>query len=186
MKTLWIDKHIDYDGTQLRSLFAYMGFELLGNSVVGFRGRCNVSPEHMVDGEDLLQKAKICGSDMVHFIFEIFDEKLITGVFVQRLFASIVQNKILEKTNGQISLTRKGDDLYWSSKKLSISIATHSPQSILIHFAMNITNEGTPVSTCSLSDFEIDPVAFGKELLESFAEEFKDIQSATWKVKPVL
>lgn len=186
MKSLWIDKAINYDGTQLRSLFAYLNFQLLGNSIVSFRGECNVSLDHMVDGEDLLQNAQICGSDMLHFIFEIFDEKLITGVLVQRLFASLVQNKITLKTNKKFSLTRDGDDLYWDSKKLSISIATHSPQSILVHFAMNISNEGTPVPTCSLSDFGIEPMEFAKELLIDFSEEFKNIQEATWKVKSVL
>src|SRR5690606_8767219 len=127
MKSLWIEKPIKYDGTQLRSLFAYLNFQVLGNSVVGFRGACDVSLDHMVDGEDLLQNAQICGADMLHFIFEVFDEKLITGVLIQRLFAAIVQNKILLKTNNKFSLTREGDDLYWESKKLSISIATHSP-----------------------------------------------------------
>jgi hypothetical protein len=189
MKTLWIDQTIKYDGTQLRSLFAYLDHQILGNSVVAFRGACDVSFEHMVDGEDLLQEAQICGSDMLHFIFEIFDEKLITGVFVQRLFASIVQNKIMEKctknSNGKISLKREGDDLYLDDAKLSISIAAHSPQSILVHFAMNISNAGTPVKTSSLEDLMIEPTEFAKELLKDFSEEYKNIQEATWKVKPV-
>jgi hypothetical protein len=190
MKTLWIDKTINYDGTQLRSLYAYLEHQLLGNSVVAFRGACDVSFEHMVDGEDLLQKAQICGSDMLHFIFEIFDEKLVTGVLIQRLFASIVQNKILEKSKGKIQLKRTGDDLYFldtagDDRKLSISIAAHSPQSILVHFAMNISNEGTPVKTCALKDFDIDHQELAKELLKDFSEEYSNIQEATWKVKPV-
>lgn len=185
MKTLWIDKTIDYDGTQLRSLYAYLEHNTLGNSVVAFRGACNVSFDHMVDGEDLLQRAEIRGSDMLHFIFEIFDEKLITGVLVQRLFASMVQNKILSNSKGKFSLMRKGDDLYLEDRKLSISIATHSPQSILVHFAMNISNEGTPVKTCALSDLNIETTEFAKELLKDFSEEYKNMQEATWKVKPV-
>lgn len=185
MKTLWIDQIIKYDGTQLRSLFAYLDHQVLGNSAVAFRGACDVSFEHMIDGEDLLQQAQICGSDMLHFIFEIFDEKLITGVFVQRLFASIVQNKVQEKSKGNFFLKREGDDLYLNDAKLSISIAAHSPQSILVHFAMNISNKGTPVKTSSLEDLNIEPVEFAKELLKDFSEEYKNIQEATWKVKPV-
>ncbi|MES2769707.1 MAG: DUF366 family protein, partial [Bdellovibrionota bacterium] len=158
MKTLWIDQTIKYDGTQLRSLYAYLEHNLLGNSVIAFRGACDVNFDHMVDGEDLLQRAQICGSDMLHFIFEIFDEKLISGVLIQRLFASMAQNKILQKSKGQILLKRDGDDLYLDDRKLSISIAARSPQSILIHFAMNISNEGTPVKTCSLQDLKIEPV----------------------------
>lgn len=183
MKTLWIEKTINYDGTQLRSLYAYLEHKILGNSLVAFRGACDVSFQHMVDGEDLLQRAEIRGSDMIHFIFEIFDEKLITGVFIQRLFASLVQDKVFEKT--KTKLTRNGDDLYLNDKKLSISIATHSPQSILIHFAMNVSNEGTPVKTCSLNDLGLDAQEFAKELLVDFSQEYKNIQEATWKVKPV-
>lgn len=185
MKTLWIDQKINYDGTQLRSLFAYLDHQVLGNSVVAFRGGCDVSFDHMVDGEDLLQKAQICGSDMLHFIFEIFDEKLITGVFVQRLFASIVQSKILDKSKGKFSLRREGDDLYLNDAKLSISIAAHSPQSIMVHFAMNVSNEGTPVKTASLQDLNIEPTELAKELLKDFSFEYQNIQEATWKVKPV-
>lgn len=185
MKTLWIDQTIKYDGTQLRSLFAYLDHNILGNSVVAFRGACDVSFEHMVDGEDLLQKAQICGSDMLHFIFEIFDEKLITGVFVQRLFASLVQNKVFEKSKGKFFLKREGDDLYLNEGKLSISIAARSPQSILVHFAMNVSNAGTPVKTSSLQDLNIEPTDFAKELLKDFSDEYSNIQVATWKVKPV-
>jgi hypothetical protein len=185
MKTLWIDQQIKYDGTQLRSLYAYLEHQVLGNSIIAFSGPCDVSFEHMVDGEDFLQKAQICGSNMLHFIFEIFDEKLVTGVLVQRLFASLVQNKIFDKTKGQIQLRREGDDLYLQDKKLSISIAAHSPQSILVHFAMNISNEGTPVKTCALKDFGIDYQDLANELLKDFSEEFTNIQQATWKVKPV-
>lgn len=185
MKTLWIDKTMDYDGSQLRSLFGYLDHNILGNSVVAFRGSCNVSFDHMVDGEDLLERAEIRGSDMLHFIFEIFDEKLITGVLVQRLFASIIQNKVLEKSKGKFVLRRSGDDLYLDDKKLSISIAAHSPQSILVHFAMNVSNEGTPVKTCSLKDLNIETTEFAKELLKDFSEEYQNMQEATWKVKPV-
>lgn len=185
MKTLWIDKTINYDGTQLRSLYAYLEHNVLGNSAVAFRGACDVNFDHMVDGEDLLAKAQICGSDMLHFIFEIFDEKLITGVLVQRLFASLVQNKIYNKTKDKVLLRREGDDLYLDDKKLSISIAANSPQSILVHFAMNISNKGTPVKTCALDDFKIDHQDLAKELLKDFSEEFENIKQATWKVKPV-
>lgn len=185
MKALWLDKKINYDGTQLRSLYAYLEHNVLGNSVIAFRGSCDVSFEHMVDGEDLLMQAQICGSDMLHFIFEIFDEKLVTGVLIQRLFASIVQNKIQKKTKGKINLLREGDDLYLDGKKLSISIAASSPQSVLVHFAMNISNDGTPVKTCSLQDFNIEHQELAKELLKDFSDEFENIQQATWKVKPV-
>ncbi len=186
MKTFFIEKEITYDGAQLSSLFAYLNYEIMGNSIISFIGPCDVNFEHMVDGEDLLAKATICGSKMLHFIIEIFDEKLSTAVSLQRLFASIVRDYIFEKTSGKFSLNRKGDDLFWNNKKLSISIATTSSRSCMIHFAMNVSNAGTPVPTCSLEDFQISPYQTAKDLIESFSQEFNGIQEATWKVRSVL
>lgn len=181
MKTHFIDKSIKYDGSQLHSLFAYLNHNILGNSIVSFFGACDVSLEHMMDGEDLLQNAKICSDEMVHFIIELFDESLTTGVFAQRLLASIIQNYIFKTKN--IFLRRDGDDLFWEDKKLSISIAAPSQRSIMIHFAVNTTNKGTPVKTCSLEDLKIDKTTFTKDILELFKTEFMAIKDATYKVK---
>jgi hypothetical protein len=185
MKSYFIDKNIKYDGTQLRSLFAYLEYQILGNSIVSFIGPCDVSFEHMVDGEDLLAQSPIRGSEMLHFIVEIFDEKLSTAVSLQRLFASIAKDYISQKTNQKFPLARDGDDIFWEKKKLSISIATNSSRSMLIHFAMNISNEGTPVPTCALKDFGLSPTETAKNLMELFSTEFQKIQEATYKVKSV-
>ena len=114
----------------------------------------------MVDGEDLLAKAEIRGDEMLHFIIEIFDRDLFSGVALQRLFASIVTDHLnIAGINGLggKELHRKGDDIYLEHKKLSISIATKSPVSTMVHFAMNVTNKGTPVPTLSLEDLGVDP-----------------------------
>ena len=95
-KTFWIPKKIKYTGEQLSSLFAYLNYGVLGPSAVAFIGPCDISFANMKDGEDLREKAVIAGHEMLHFIFEIFDERLITGVFLQRLFAAIIKD-LLEK-----------------------------------------------------------------------------------------
>jgi hypothetical protein len=183
MKTKWIEKSLKYDGTQLRSLFAYSNFELSGDSVVAFRGACDISFDHMVDFEDVLQKSQICGSDMIHFIVEMFDRNLREGVFAQRMLASIIGDYIQEKS--QKKLRREGDDLYLKDKKLSISIATKSPISTLVHFAVNVSNSGTPVPTCCLEDLGMNPETFVKDILNLFAKEYESIVFATQKVRPV-
>lgn len=183
MLTKLIDKKLKYDGSQLRPLFNYLEHNLLGDSCVAFVGACDVTFDHMVDGEDLLEKAQIKSDEMLHFLFETFDTQLITGVFLQRLFAEIVQNLIFKKT-GQL-LARSGDDLYLNEQKLSISIATRSTNSVLVHFAMNVTNAGTPVKTLSLQDLKIEPQSFAKDLLKLVSDEYLDIKKATYKVKCV-
>lgn len=188
MQSLFIPQNFAYDGTQLSSLYAYLNHNILGPSIVSWRGQCHISPEHMVDGEDLLANAEIAGDEMLHFIVEFFDRDLFSAVSMQRLFAAIVRDYLqeasveLQKKN---HLIREGDDLYLGDRKLSISIATRSPVSVMIHFAMNITNEGTPVKTLSLEDLKLKPEVVAEDLMKRFKAEFESILKATMKVRPV-
>lgn len=181
MITKFLTARLKYDGTQLAPLTNYLKHQILGDSAVAWIGPCDISFEHMMDGEDLLEKSKIQSDSMVHFIFEIFDRELVTGVFLQRLFASLVQSWVFQK-NGKF-LVRSGDDLYLGKKKFSISIATRSSNSVLVHFAVNVTNKGTPVETCSCEDLKIDPKEFAKDLLALIQKEYVNIREASYKVR---
>lgn len=186
MKTKWLKQTVTYDGTQLRSLYAYLQHKILGDSAVAWRGACEVSFDHMVDGEDLLDRAAICGSDMVHFIIEVFDQKLMSGVLLQRLFSSIVRDVLYELSpQKSLEILRLGDDLYWKNKKLSISIATSSPVSTLVHFAVNVSAKGTPVDAAGLDDLKVEPQKFAEKALEALKEEYESSLEATRKVRPV-
>jgi hypothetical protein len=190
LKALFIDKQFIYDGSQLRSLFAYLEHGVLGTSVVAWQGPCNIPFSHMVDGEDLLAMAKIEGNEMLHFIIEVFDRGLFSGVVLQRLFASIVRDYLQKAASSLLQeqgkvLDRFGDDIFLDDHKLSISIATKSPVSVMIHFAMNITNEGTPVKTLSLQDLMLDPKNVANELMSILAKEYFEIVEATQKVRPI-
>lgn len=176
-----------YTGEQLRPLYAYLEHGILGNSVVSWIGPCAVDSEHMVDGEDLLANAKIEGSEMLHFIFEIFDQTLVSGVFLQRLFATIIRDILVELSPIKgVQIQRKGDDLFFNSGKLSISIATKSTSSVLVHFALNVTNLGTPVKTSCLKDLKVDPEKLAERALKSISREYLDIVEATYKVRTFL
>ncbi len=182
MKAKYIDQKMTYDGSQLKSLFAYMNYELPGDSVIAWRGPCNIPDDKIVDGEDLLQKAEIRGNEMLHFIVELFHEPLVSAVSFQRLISAMAQQILIQEGH---SVLREGDDLYVNEGKLSISIAAKSPMSSMIHFALNITNEGTPVKTASLSDLNINPEDFAKKMLDAITKERESIQFATVKVKPL-
>lgn len=172
-----------YDGKQLRSLFNYLRHGLLGDSIVAWIGPCNVGVDHMVDGEDLRANAKIEGARMVHFVIELFNCDLLAAVALQRLLTSIVADELGRLTkNPELKLRRDGDDLYLEDRKLSISIATVSPVSALIHFAVNVTNEGTPVPTLSLQDLHVEPRTFVESVLPTFTKEVESIRIATQKV----
>lgn len=186
MHHYWHAEAEAYDGTQLRSLFAYLRFGLLGDSIVSWQGACSVSPEHMVDGEDLRQGAIIAGDHMLHWLVEIFGLELTGGVALQRLLASLLIDE-LRKFSPLPALTdglrREGDDIYLEHKKLSISIATSSPVSTLIHFAVNVDNRGTPVPTLALADLGVSAEALARSVNARFAAEFESIRAATQKVR---
>ncbi len=188
MKSLFIDKKFTYDGSQLRPLFAYENYKILGDSIVAWIGPCNITLDHMVDLEDKIENAQICGDEMVHFIIEIFGSDLTAAVSLQRLFASIAKDYIQLETKNKFSLVREGDDIYLidqGKKKLSISIASKSSVSSMIHFAMNVVNEGTPVPTACLDNLGLDGQILAKKLMSLFVEEYVSIMMATKKVIPL-
>ena len=185
MKNLFITTNHAYDGTQMHSLHAYLNHRLMGNSIISWVGPCHVSFTHMLDGEDLLEQSAIQGDLMLHFIIEIFEKDLFSAVSLQRIFASICKD-VIESEKPGTHLVRQGDDLYFKDQKLSISIASPSPVSTMIHFAMNVVNRGTPVKTAALKDdFSLDPKMIADKVMKRFADEFESIQLACFKVKGI-
>jgi hypothetical protein len=209
MKTYYISNKIKYTGEQLKPLYAYMNHGILGDSIIAWQGGCDIPWHHMVDGEDLRAQSPIAGDHMLHFLVEVFRVDLFSAVSLQRLLAAIVKELLLEKvvstqdaagSSVAQQFRRSGDDIYWDNKKLSISIASQSVTSCQIHFALNVSNEGTPVPTCSLNDFlvhsravslgssseqgvAIDVCEFAHNVMGKFCEEFLSILEATQKVR---
>ncbi|GAB4423769.1 MAG: DUF366 family protein [Chloroflexi bacterium OHK40] len=182
------DREITYDGRQLSPHWIYRQFDLLGDAAVGFIGPCNVDLSEMVDIEDVKAQSPIYSPRMLHVIAEFFANELHTTVYCQRLL--IVTAKELLERMTERPITRKGDDLYLpradgSPGKLSVSIATASATSTLIHTGFNVETEGTPVPTIGLAELGVEPAAFGEELLRRYAEEVEDIWLARCKVRAV-
>lgn len=186
LKSQFINQEFTYDGSQLRSLFGYLSHGVQGDSVISWVGPCDISNDHMVDGEDLLAGETIAGARMVHFVIERFGHSLAAAVGLQRLFASIVTDLFREHVDDPETagmFRREGDDIYFGPGKMSISIATVSPVSALIHFAVNVTNEGTPVKTASLDDIDFPPEEFARQAMKRLADEVASIDEALVKVR---
>jgi hypothetical protein len=182
VKTKYIDNKIDYDGSQLKPLYGYLNHKLAGDSILAFEGSCDVSLDLMVDLEDLVVNAEFKSDKMLHFFVEIFRTDLVAAVSLQRLLVAIVQNILLRSGH---NLKREGDDLYFNEKKLSVSIASGSSVSVMIHLGLNITNEGTPVPTCSLKDFGLEAKPLALIVMNEFSAEYSSIVEATQKVRPL-
>jgi hypothetical protein len=179
---------IRYDGRQLAPHWIYRHFDLLGDAIVAFSGPCRVDLGEMVDLEDVKADAPIYSPLMLHCIAEFFQPDLELAVYRQRLLI-ITAKELLEEMVKQ-PVQRRGDDLYLTREdgtpgKLSVSIATASPTSTLIHTGFNIKTEGTPVPTVGLAALGVETDAFAAELLRRYAAEVQDIWLARCKVRAV-
>jgi hypothetical protein len=191
MKLLFVPTPIPYTGNALASHWAYRNFGILGDSIVAFMGPCQVDETAMVDLEDVLNHDAIYSKHMLHFIIELFGPSLREGVLVQRLFSSIVQNRI-NADQAAFDIQRRGDDLFYQDVlKLSVSICTVSPVSVLIHTGLNIDAADAPVQAAGLhselawedTPQRIEP--FASACMRTLLEEWEDIHRSCCKVRPV-
>lgn len=184
MKTQLIDKEIKYEGWQLAPHWIYKNFKMQGDAMVAFIGECEVKLTEMVDIEDVINNEPIYSKSMLSFISEQFNIGLVEGVFRQRLLICVIK-EALEKRGFKI--TRNGDDLFFEGKKLTVSIATKSVNSILIHTGINIDSTGAPVKASGLtSELKINNIReLAQEILKNYSEEIDDIVLASTKVRGV-
>lgn len=185
MKTLFVDKEIKYIGSQLAPHWIYKNFKIQGDAIVAFQGECRVDLSEMVDIEDVINNEPIYSKCMLSFITEQFGINLSEGVLRQRLLMCIIKELLEEKG---IVVVRNGDDLMIDGRKLSVSIATKSITSVLIHTGLNILSEGAPVKASGLqSELGITDIKqFALDVMKKYAEELEDINYACTKVRGVV
>ncbi|MEW6541307.1 MAG: DUF366 family protein [Bacillota bacterium] len=177
---------LEYDGSQLSSLWALRGFNLQGDSIVTFRGPCRVDLDALVDIRDRLDRAPIYSPDMLHFIVEHFDLDLEKTVCRQRLLMVIVKDLVGEMTG--VSLRRLGDDLWAGNRKLSVSIATLTPVSTMIHAGLNVDTTGVPVPAVGLGELGLDEDSIwslAQRTSYGYADEMRSCILARCKVRGV-
>ena len=180
MKTHAVPGRVDYDGTQIHSLWAYRTYGLHGDSLVAFQGSCEIPFSNMVDLEDVRAKSRIASPMMLHFIAEHFDLDLEKAVLRQRLLAAIVRDEL----GGEVR--REGDDLFLGPGKLSISIATLTPVSSKVHFGINIERAlDVDVETRSLRDLGVDATDLARRVLAQYAAQIDGIHDARTRVRGV-
>ena len=184
MKTKLIDKEIKYEGWQLSPHWIYKNFKIQGDATVAFIGECDVKLGEMVDIEDVINNEPIYSKSMLSFISEQFNVGLVEGVFRQRLLICKIKEAL--EARG-IFVVRSGDDLFVDGKKLTVSIATKSLTSILIHTGVNIDSTDAPVKACGLTnDLGITDIEkFALDVMKNYSEEIDDIILASTKVRGV-
>lgn len=184
MKIKYIDDEVKYIGSQLAPHWIYKNYNMQGDSIVAFCGECEVKLTEMVDIEDVINNEPIYSKSMLSFITEQFNVNLVEGVFRQRLLICIIKEE-LEKRG--VFVVRNGDDLMIEGAKLTVSIATKSQTSVLIHTGINILSEGAPVKACGLTSELgiVDIKEFANTIMQRYSDEIEDIVLASTKVRGV-
>ncbi len=191
MQSLFIEKEIKYIGSQLSPHWIYKNFHILGDAIVSFIGEMDVKITEMVDIEDVITDSPIYSKKMVSFIIEQFGMSLSECVVRQRFLICIIIEELRKILGDRYKIRRSGDDIFVNidgkDKKLSVSIATKSTTSALIHTGLNIDPEGAPIDACGLStDLGITNVEeFAKNVMRRYIEEDTEILEATCKVRGV-
>jgi hypothetical protein len=179
--------HIHFDTserpyTELTSHFAYRVFGFSGDAAVAFAGPCRVKNEDLVDWADRRAGDYIAATRMLHFIIEHFGVALREAVWRQRLLVSLTADA-LAAIKPEVTFNRDGDDIFVGDGKLTVSIATVSPVSALIHLGINIDGSGAPVRTADLDGLGIEPAGLARILLERYAAEVASVDEAVCKVR---
>jgi len=184
MHTKFIDKEIKYTGLELSPHWIYRNFNLQGDVIVAFCGECEVKLNEMVDIEDVINDEPIYSKNMLSFIVEHFNIGLVEGITRQRLLVCIIKETLESLLPSPLSpLTRNGDDLFINGKKLTVSVATKSLTSVLIHVGINIDPAGAPIEAIGLDLLKIHDIkGFAQEIMVKYSHEIDDIILASTKV----
>ncbi len=188
LKLIKLEPGLMYDGSQIKPMWAFQSLGVKGSSIVSWIGPMNIQPDELIDYEDVGLEIK--SDEMLHFIIEHFDVQpadIRLCYHRQRILVMIVQNVL---TGLGIKTIRKGDDIFGDEGKLSVSIASCSLSSMKIHFAMNLTTQGTPedVDTVGLMEFSTDLdlniiSKLADKISEAYVNEILDIEDDISKTK---
>jgi len=204
-----------YDASQLRSLWAFETFRVQGDSIIGWVAPCRITVDALIDRDDAVNDRPIFADSQVHYVVEMFGVELKFAVMAQRLLNGWMARgaRWMKRDDLNCHVELSGNDVYIlfpdeieleagedfaafvrsgrfhyslpGCRKLSVSIATLSPVSGLIHAGINVTTEGTPVQTASLEMLGIDAAEYGRWVGENFARDYEKVLLACSKVRPV-
>ena len=165
---------LNYTGKELKNgwLFERCPDAVGYDWIAVFEGSAFVR-EEMVDYEDRVRSDFIESPRMWQFIGEFYGMDMLAGVLWQRVLVDTVRKTLKEVG---YSAEREGDDLIVGKKKLSVSIATKTAGSVLIHFGMNVV----PVEKWGW--VELETVGFTKLFFDKLFDEWEGVQKACRKV----
>ncbi len=184
IKTLYINKPINYSGKELEPHWIYRNFDILGDAVIAFCGETNVPQSFMLDQTDILDKAYIYSPLMLNFIIEHFDNDLNLALYRQRMFLIGIKDE-LEQLG--IPIVRRVEALYANNRKLTVSVASSSNVSTLVHTGINIETTGAPVKAAGLAELGVNDIqSFAENVMLRYQVELEQIYDARCRVRGIV
>ncbi len=175
-----LTKTLDYDGSAISSLWAYELEGIREDSILAFRGRCDVKISHMIDLEDRRMGDEIFSTDMLHFIIEHFDSTDMKLIYARQRLLTCLVAEVLSSCG--VSTSRQGDDLFFNGKKLTVSIASTSAVSSKIHFGINVFHDHYG---CLNEAGVKDPGSLPDDICRRYVREIEDIEKDLRKSRPL-
>jgi hypothetical protein len=191
MKTFFLAKKISYTGAELSPHWISAHTQEFSSALVAFCGPCQVATAELVDLEDARANSSIVAKEMLHFLGEDFQASLAEAVVRQRLLVALFLEELRERLPAELAkkFYRDGDDIYYrdagGERKLTVSIATATAVSTLLHFGVNIDASGAPVAAVGLNEFsqiQVDELA--RAVLQRWQKECDSMHQARCKVLP--
>jgi hypothetical protein len=155
----------------------------------------------MIDSEDVVLNDPIWSSDALNIVLELPFTNIVGAVALQRVLIHTIADKLSSfKENKSINLYVDGDDILSGAgdnrKKYSVSIATQTAHSSLIHIGLNLyAGKKAPKFAGNLNDLHLcfpsncevektHEAAIMSMIAYAIKEELNSIYSATLKVLP--
>lgn len=184
IKTLYINKPINYSGRELEPHWIYRNFDILGDAVIAFCGETNVPQSFMLDQTDIIDKAYIYSPLMLNFIIEHFDNDLNLALYRQRLFLIGIKDELQQLG---ITVVRRVEALYANNRKLTVSVASSSNVSTLVHTGINIETAGAPVKAAGLAELGVNDIqSFAENVMLRYQVELEQIYDARCRVRGII
>ncbi|MCD6097601.1 DUF366 family protein [bacterium] len=185
MKSLIIREPIEFDISAMRPHWAHERFELLGDSIVAFHGRCNIPEQDFMDLRKRKKGPGLYAKDMLHFVAEQFQPYLEMAVLRQYLLVLIAEEKLEHRVSPNLKIIRWHDDLFLNNRKLTVTAVAKTPVSTKIHLGINIDPTGATQPAVGLTELGVDPFDLAEAIVDQYKLEMREVREKVWSIREI-
>ena len=175
MNFLYSEPQQKFTGEQMEAHWAAKNFDLIGDCIIAFQGPCQVLEKYFINIKHIRKKSIVESEAMLHFVIEHFDSDLEKAFLRQKLFLSILKDKLNHRLKGDV-LQRWGDNIYDGDAKLTIAAVTKTSVSTKLHIGINVKGQNAPVKTKGLANYNVDPVELAQVVMNQYKLDIRRIE----------